>query len=139
MKKVLFIYMVAAVCALVIPANARPAAPGFQTVSNKDGSSVSIRHFGDEHYHYTETSDGMLVTGNGDGSYVYVGEDGTASDVIAKNVADRTSEEKSFLNSLNQEAVHQKHQELNGGRFPEEEGLTLVPRAFNRDNRQGSW
>lgn len=123
MRKVLFIYMVAAVCALVIPANARPAAPGFQTVSNKDGSSVSIRHFGDEHYHYTETSDGMLVTGNGDGSYVYVGEDGTASDVIAKNVADRTSEEKSFLNSLNQEAVHQKHQELNGGRFPEEEGL----------------
>ena len=123
MKKVLFIYMVAAVCALVIPANARPAAPGFQTVSNKDGSSVSIRHFGDEHYHYTETSDGMLVTGNGDGSYVYVGEDGTASDVIAKNVADRTSEEKAFLDGLNQEAVHQKHQELNGGRFPEEEGL----------------
>ena len=123
MKKVLFIYMVAAVCALVIPANARPAAPGFQTVSNKDGSSVSIRHFGDEHYHYTETSDGMLVTGNGDGSYVYVGENGTASDVIAKNVADRTSEEKAFLDGLNQEAVHQKHQELNGGRFPEEEGL----------------
>ena len=123
MKKVLLIYMMAAVCALVIPANARPAAPGFQTVSNKDGSSVSIRHFGDEHYHYAETSDGMLVTGNGDGSYVYVGEDGTASDVIAKNVGDRTSEEKSFLNSLNQEAVHQKHQELNGGRFPEEEGL----------------
>ena len=123
MKKVLFIYMVAAVCALVIPANARPAAPGFQTVSNKDGSSVSIRHFGDEHYFYTETSDGFLVTGNGDGSYVYVGEDGTASDVIAKNPADRTTEEKTFLNGLNQEAVHQKHQELNGGRFPDENEL----------------
>ena len=91
MKKVFFIYMVAAVCALVIPASARPAAPGFQTVSNKDGSSVSIRHFGDEHYFYTETSDGFLVTGNGDGSYVYVGEDGTASDVIAKNPADNAA------------------------------------------------
>ena len=123
MKKVLLIYMMAAVCALVIPANARPAAPGFQTVSNKDGSSVSIRHFGDEHYHYAETSDGFLVTGNGDGSYVYVGEDGTASDVIAKNPADRTTEEKTFLNGLNQEAVHQKHQELNGGRFPDENEL----------------
>ena len=114
--------MVAA-CTLVSQVNARPAAPGFQTISNKDGSSVSIRHFGDEHYHYAETSDGYLVMGNGDGSYVYVGEDGLASKVIAKNVADRTPEEKSFLSSLNQEAVRQKHQELNGDRFPEEEGL----------------
>ena len=122
MKKVLFVYIVAA-CALVSQVSARPAAPGFQTISNKDGSSVSIRHFGDEHYHYAETSDGMLVTGDGDGSYVYVGEDGLASDVIAKNVADRTPEEKTFLNGLNQEAVRQKHQELNGDRFPEEEGL----------------
>ena len=114
--------MVAA-CTLVSQVNARPAAPGFQTISNKDGSSVSIRHFGDEHYHYAETSDGYLVMGNGDGSYVYVGEDGLASKVVAKNVADRTPEEKSFLSSLNQEAVRQKHQELNGDRFPEEEGL----------------
>lgn len=122
MKKVLFVYIVTA-CALVSQVNARPAAPGFQTISNKDGSSVSIRHFGDEHYHYAETSDGYLVMGNGDGSYVYVGEDGLASKVVAKNVADRTPEEKSFLSSLNQEAVRQKHQELNGDRFPEEEGL----------------
>lgn len=120
MKKVLFVYMMAAVCTLVSQVSARPAAPGFQTVSNKDGSSVSIRHFGDEHYHYAETSDGFLVTGNGDGSYVYVGEDGSASNVIAKNAVDRTSEEKAFLDGLNQEAVRQKHQELNGGRFPDD-------------------
>lgn len=123
MKKVLFVYIVAAACTLVSQVCARPAAPGFQTISNKDGSSVSIRHFGDEHYHYAETSDGYLVMGNGDGSYVYVGEDGLASKVIAKNAVDRTPEEKSFLNGLNQEAVRQKHQELNGDRFPEEEGL----------------
>ena len=123
MKKVLFVYIMVAACTLVSQVNARPAAPGFQTISNKDGSSVSIRHFGDEHYHYAETSDGYLVMGNGDGSYVYVGEDGLASKVVAKNVADRTPEEKSFLSSLNQEAVRQKHQELNGDRFPEEEGL----------------
>jgi len=123
MKKVLFVYIVAVACTLVSQVSARPAAPGFQTISNKDGSSVSIRHFGDEHYHYAETSDGYLVMGDGDGSYVYVGEDGLASKVIAKNVSDRTPEEKSFLNGLNQEAVRQKHQELNGDRFPEEEGL----------------
>lgn len=139
MKKVLFISMIAAACALVSQVSARPAAPGFQTISNKDGSSVSIRHFGDEHYFFTETSDGLLVVGDGNGSYVYVGEDGTPSKFIAKNPVDRTAEEKAFLNGLNQEAVHQKHQELNGGRFPDEEGLnnetfTHTPvMAYNQD------
>ena len=139
MKKVFFIYMMAAVCTLVSQVNARPAAPGFQTISNKDGSSVSIRHFGDEHYFFTETSDGFLVVGDGNGSYVYVGEDGTPSKFIAKNPVDRTAEEKAFLDGLNQEAVHQKHEELNGGRFPDEEGLnnetfTHTPvMAYNQD------
>ena len=140
MKKVFSICMMAAVCTLVSQVGARPAAPGFQTVSNKDGSSVSVRHFGDEHYFFTETSDGFLVTGDGNGSYVYVGEDGTPSKFIAKNPADRTAEEKSFLNELNQEAVRQKHQELNGGRFPDEEGLNSEPAfthtpvmAYNQD------
>ena len=139
MKKVFFISMIAAACALVSQVSARPAAPGFQTISNKDGSSVSIRHFGDEHYFFTETSDGLLVVGDGNGSYVYVGEDGTPSKFIAKNPVDRTAEEKAFLNGLNQEAVHQKHQELNGGRFPDEEGLnnetfTHTPvMAYNQD------
>ena len=139
MKKVLLIYMMAAVCTLVSQVNARPATDGFRTVSNKDGSSVSIRHFGDEHYFFTETSDGFLVTGDGNGSYVYVGEDGTPSKFIAKNPGDRSAEEKTFLNGLNQEAVHKKHQELNGGRFPEDSSLvetsfTHVPlMAYNQD------
>ena len=130
----------AAVCTLVSQVEARPAAPGFQTISNKDGSSVSVRHFGDEHYFFTETSDGFLVVGDGNGSYVYVGEDGTPSKFVAKNAVDRTAEEKAFLNGLNQEAVRQKHQELNGGRFPDEEGLnseqtfTHTPvMAYNQD------
>ena len=140
MKKVLFTYVIAAMGILVSQVNARPAAPGFQTISNKDGSSVSIRHFGDEHYFFTETSDGFLVAGDGNGSYVYVCEDGTPSKFIAKNPVDRTAEEKTFLNGLNQEAVRQKHQELNGGRFPDEEGLnseqtfTHTPvMAYNQD------
>ena len=57
------------VCALAALPIARPASMAVQTVQNKDGSSVSIRHFGDEHYHYTETADGYLVTG-ADGFYV---------------------------------------------------------------------
>ena len=124
MNKVVSLYLVAAVGALVTQAFARPAAPSFQTLSNKDGSSVTIRYFGDEHYHYAETSDGYLVMLDSAGNCVYVGEDGGPSGVIAKNVEDRTDKEKSFLNGLNQEAAHQKHEELRGGRFPEDSSLT---------------
>ena len=119
--KLKFILALIGFCASLIVA--APAEPGFQSVTSRDGSSVSIRYFGDEHYHYAETSDGILVTLDSLGNYVYVGEDGLASGVIAKNVADRSPEEKSFLKQLNQEAVHQKYQELKGERFPDEAGL----------------
>ena len=127
-----FIFVAFCACALIAQAFARPAASGIKTVKNRDGSSVSIRSFGDEHYHYAETVDGFLVMGDGDGSYVYVDENGTATQVVARDAADRTAEEISFLNGLNQEAVHQKHKELNEGRFPEteddeSEGLTHAP------------
>ena len=99
---------------------ARPAPPGVETVQNKDGSSVSVRYFGDEHYHYAETSDGYLVAIDSVGNYVYVNENGSLSGVVAKNAVDRTEKEKSFLNGLNQETARQKHKELNGGRFPDD-------------------
>ena len=121
--KISVFHIVVWVCVLVPLAFSRPASSNFQTVSNKDGSSVSVRFFGDEHYHYAETSDGYLVMGDGNGNFVYVGEDGLASEFIAKNVGDRTAEEKAFLQGLNQEAAQKKHQELNGGRFPEDSSL----------------
>ena len=77
-----------AICAGVV--FARPASMAVQTVQNKDGSSVSIRHFGDEHYHFTETADGYLVTGDGEGNYVYVDASGKPISVLAKNAVDRS-------------------------------------------------
>ena len=131
MKKVVVFYMTLAVCALVMQVSARPATASFQTVSNKDGSSVSIRYFGDEHYHYVETSDGYLVMLDSEGNFVYVGEDGRASKVVAKNVADRTEDEKAFLNGLDQEAVRENHEKLHGGRFPEDSSIKADSQAQN--------
>lgn len=124
MKKVIVLYMAAAVGALVTQTFARPAAPNFQTVLNKDGSSVTIRHYGDEHFHYAETSDGYLVMRDTAGNYVYVGEDGSPSGVLAKNEDERTDSEKSFLKGLDQEAALKNHEKLHGGRFPEDSTLT---------------
>ena len=86
----------ALLCVLASQTFARPAEAGIRTVLNKDGSSVSIQEFGDEYYHFAETNDGFLVDVNRDGNYVYVGEDGLESEIVAKNVVDRTDEEKAF-------------------------------------------
>lgn len=127
-----------AICAGVV--FARPASMAVQTVQNKDGSSVSIRHFGDEHYHFTETADGYLVTGDGEGNYVYVDASGKPSSVVAKNAVDRSDADVKFLEGLDQEAVRKNHKNLNGGRFPAPEETSgqlnfshLPLMAFNQD------
>lgn len=102
-----------------ISVSASPANPEPFSYQQKDGSVVTLQDFGDDHYHFTKTSDGYMVMGNGDGSYVYVGEDGTPSKFIAKNANKRTDEEDSFLKSLDQSEVQKKHKALNGDRFPE--------------------
>ena len=124
MQKVVAFYIMLVVCAFVTQANARPALPDFRTVSNKDGSTVTIRYLGDEHFLYAETSDGYLVTYDSLGNCVYVGEDGKASNVVARNVAERTDAEKAFLNGLNQEAARENHEKLHTDRFPDDSSLT---------------
>lgn len=103
---------------LAAPANPRPV-----VFTQKDGSTVTIRHYGDEHYHFTKTMDGILVTGDGDGSYVYADAEGKPSSYIAKDPEKRTPAEIEFLKTLKQSEVHSKHKALNGNRFPE----TLAP------------
>ena len=62
-----FFFAAATACMLASPSFARPAATGIETIRNCDGSSISVRYSGDEHYHYAETSDGILVMYNDEG------------------------------------------------------------------------
>lgn len=113
----------ALLCVLASQTFARPAEAGIRTVLNKDGSSVSIQEFGDEYYHFAETNDGFLVDVNRDGNYVYVGEDGLESEIVAKNVVDRTDEEKAFLKAIDQKTARANHREINETPFPEDGSL----------------
>ena len=49
---------------------AAPALRGSFTVRQPDGSFLTIEQFGDEHHHWTSTSDGTLVINKGGAYYV---------------------------------------------------------------------
>lgn len=127
-------YACLATLALYVSGVASPANPGLNEFKQSDGSKILIQQFGDEHYHYTETSDGYLVTGNGEGSFVYVGEDGLPSKFLAKNPEDRSDSEKKFLKTLDQSEARSKHKTLNGNRFPETVGRVSRTGALLRAN-----
>ena len=116
---------------------AAPANPEPIVFTQKDGSTVTIRHYGDEHYHFTKTIDGIHVMGDGNGNYVYVDADGKPSEFIARDAEKRSSDEKNFIKSLNQSEVHEKHRALNGNRFPETLPPSVIkPHALLRANNR---
>ena len=49
---------------------AAPALRGSFTMRQPDGSFLTIEQFGDEHHHWTSTSDGTLVINKGGAYYV---------------------------------------------------------------------
>ena len=119
------IFVVAAVaCMLASPSFARPAAMGIETIRNCDGSSISVRYSGDEHYHYAETSDGILVMYNDEGCLVYVDEQGNPTKTLAKDPEARTAGDSSLLKGLSQESARKNHERRRGGRFPKDTSLT---------------
>lgn len=118
------IFVVAAVaCMLASPSFARPAATGIETVRNCDGSSISVRYSGDEHYHNAETSDGILVMYDGEGCLVYVDEQGNPTKMLAKDPEARTAGDSSLLKGLSQESARKNHERRHGGRFPKDTSL----------------
>ena len=80
---------------------AAPALRGAFTVTQADGTLLTIEQFGDEYYHWTETADGTLVVATRQGYFVAViNEKGelTASDVLAHEAQLRDSKEQQLVN-----------------------------------------
>ena len=50
---------------------AAPARPGVITVTQRDGTQLQIRIYGDEYYNYTMTTDGYTLVGGADGDYYF--------------------------------------------------------------------
>ena len=65
---------------------AAPALRGAFTVTQADGTLLTIEQFGDEYFHWTETADGTLVIPTRQGYFVAVIDDkGEPSFVVARS------------------------------------------------------
>ena len=87
---------------LALGVQAVPAHKGKVTITQPDGTTVTLRLHGDEYLHFTTTEDGYSVVKGADNFYRYARrEDGklVATDMVAHDMASRSSAEKAFLNS----------------------------------------
>ena len=90
---------------------ALPARSIPETVTQPDGTVVTVRVVGDEFYHYQMTADGIPVVRDADGFYRYaeLAPDGTvvAGQVIARDAHLRTASDKVYLEQLATRQVSQ--------------------------------
>lgn len=85
----------------ILPVYGVKAYPFPITVSQPDGSQLTVRLKGDEFHHYQTTEDGYLLKKNSKGYFTYattntVGET-VESAIIAKNISKRTAADIQFL------------------------------------------
>jgi immune inhibitor A len=67
-RKMKRLFIVFVLVLLVTGAWSAPALKGFFTMSQPDGTQLSVAQFGDEYHHWTETADGTLIV-NKEGAY----------------------------------------------------------------------
>ncbi len=88
-------------CLCAVQAWAGPAVNTVLSLKQPDGTSISVRLVGDEHFSYRTTEDGYVIYMNTDGYYVYAERDNDGelvpSKVIARNADNRSAKDKAFL------------------------------------------
>ena len=110
---------------LALGVQAIPAHKGKVTITQPDGTTVTLRLHGDEYLHFTTTEDGYSVVKGADNFYRYARrEDGklVATDMVAHDMASRSSAEKAFLNSTEKyqapDMTEQMQQKMAGYKRP---------------------
>lgn len=89
--------------AFAVPANRTPF-----TVTQPDGSKVTLSQRGDEFYHFYLTDDGKMVLLDGTGYYFAVpGADGVpvVSDILASDKNNRTAKQTALLNTIESKSL----------------------------------
>ncbi len=80
------------------PAHAAPALPGVITVTQRDGTRLKVRIYGDEYYNYTMTTDGYTLVGGTDGNYYFAKLDSkgqlASTGIVAKPLSRLTPSER---------------------------------------------
>lgn len=80
------------------------------TTHNADGSAITLILNGDESYSFITTTDGYTIQRNNRGNYVYVvprGTDLEASQVVAHDIGQRTTQETAFLSTIEESSISQ--------------------------------
>lgn len=89
--------LLSVLCALMIATSASWAVPayrGWQTHTQPDGTTITIRQVGDEFYHYWETEDGKVAAEQPDGTFVVTNEQApTGEQVVARRIAARNAKQ----------------------------------------------
>lgn len=101
MKKILALF--ALLCVAVIEVSAIPAYPHPIEYQLPDGSTVTVRLYGDEFFSYMLTSDGYHLTELADGFLYYYTPGIETKGAVAVRASDprrRTAAERSYVNSL---------------------------------------
>ena len=114
-KKVLLLALSAIFYQLVfLPVIAVRAYPFPINISQPDGTQLTIHLQGDEFYHFQTTEDGYLLKTNASGYLTFAtlnsaGET-VESNVIARNIANRSVSEVQYVKTINKSALLQKAQ-----------------------------
>lgn len=114
--------MVLIACQMVLAAFAAPALTGVFTVRQPDGTQLSIEQFGDEHLHWTATTDGVFVINRNGAYYVAaIDSDGdlSSTDVLAHAEEMRDGRERQLIAlQLSRLSLFHQRQNCAGTRFP---------------------
>ena len=113
MKKLITLIAIGMVAILV---KAAPALRMPMTVTQPDGTTLTVEQFGDEHHHWTATTDGTMVINTGHGYYVaLINDQGEleATDMLAHEAHQRNSREQELIASQTsrRELFHEKGQQ----------------------------
>ncbi|MDE7413805.1 MAG: M6 family metalloprotease domain-containing protein [Muribaculaceae bacterium] len=81
-----------------------PAKPGERVFRQSDGSEITLRLIGDEHFHTYLTSDGLTVGRGKDGNFYYQ-KTADLTDIMAHDPADRGAVERSFIKEVSSELL----------------------------------
>ena len=99
---IIYVYLIAfgsILTGLAMPAYRNPI-----EVTQPDGTKLTILLKGDEFLHFTQTTDGFDLIQNKEGYYTYASRDSDGrlltGDVIARNVENRTMQDRSFLSTV---------------------------------------
>ena len=96
MKKFFLVLLMIMCC--VFGAMAVPAKPGWQTITQSDGTTLKVQVVGNEFSSAILTSDGLTVDRGKDGDFYYISSLTGLTTVRAHDIGERTASEKAFVN-----------------------------------------